>query len=253
MTISCPKIKTIDIILSIWSCRHGNQAGEVKPLNKMRICQIGQIDYGEALALQNRLAGLRQSGQIDDTLLILEHPPVITLGVRGHYEHIFLSREELAEKGVSIYEINRGGDVTYHGPGQIVGYPIFKLTDFTGGIHRFIDLIEQTVQNLLFDQFGIEACAGSGKMTGLWVGDRKIMALGIAVRHGISMHGFALNINTDLSHFKWINPCGLSMGVTSVAQLTGAKVDLPNLSRMLGHYFAAAFEADASEVRREDL
>jgi lipoyl(octanoyl) transferase len=225
----------------------------VNPLNKLQICQVGRIDYGEALALQNRLAGLRLAGQIDDTLLILEHPPVITLGVRGRYENIFLSQEELAARGVSIYEINRGGDVTYHGPGQIVGYPIFRLVDFPGGIRHFIDLIEQTVQNLLSDLFCIKACAGTGKMTGLWVGDEKIMALGIAVRHGISMHGFALNVNTDLGHFQWINPCGLSKGVTSIARLTGAKVDMANLSRVLGEFFASAFEMEAVEVRREDL
>jgi lipoyl(octanoyl) transferase len=218
-----------------------------------RICYLGRTGYPEALELQEKLAAQRQAGLVEDTLLILEHPPVITLGARGRYENIYLSREELEEKGVSIHEINRGGDVTYHGPGQVVGYPIFRLVDFPGGIHRFVELLEKTVIDLLDEVFGIKGEAGSGKMTGIWVGDRKIMAIGIAVRRGVSMHGFAFNVNTDLEHFRWINPCGLSKGVTSVAELTGARVDFVKVSQLVGSYFAKTFQRDLANIGRNEL
>jgi lipoyl(octanoyl) transferase len=222
-------------------------------MSTLRICFLGRIDYQEALDLQEKLAAQRQAGQIGDTLLILEHPPVITLGSRGRYENIYLSQDKLARLGVSIHEINRGGDVTFHGPGQIVGYPIFRLADVPGGIRCFVSLIEQMAIQLLDDVFAIKAIAGSGKMTGIWVDDRKIMAIGIAVRHGISMHGFAFNVNTNLEHFTWINPCGLSKGVTSIAELTGEPADFSEVSQLVGRYFASAFQMRAMLVSRGDL
>jgi lipoyl(octanoyl) transferase len=222
-------------------------------VSTLRICYLGRIGYMEALGLQERLAAQRQEDLVEDTLLILEHPPVITLGARGHHENIYLSQNELANRGVSVHEITRGGDVTYHGPGQIVGYPIFRLVDFPGGIRQFVHLIELSVIRLLDEEYAIKAEAGTGKMTGIWVGDRKIMAIGIAVRHGVSMHGFAFNVNTDLSHFQWINPCGLSKGVTSVADLTGLPADFEQMSRLVGRYFAETFQSESIEIKRDEV
>jgi lipoyl(octanoyl) transferase len=222
-------------------------------MSGLRVALIGCIDYQEALDLQEQLAAQRQADRVDDTLLILEHPPVITLGARGRYENIYLPREELARLGVQIHEVSRGGDVTYHGPGQVVGYPIIKLTAFPGGVRAFVCAIETAAIRLLADHFAITATAGSGKLAGVWVGERKIMAIGIAVRHGVSMHGFALNVNTDLDHFNWINPCGLSKGVTSIAQVTGSKQDMEKVSRLAAAYVARHLTMPSREIGRGEL
>lgn len=222
-------------------------------MEHLRVCYLGRVEYAKALAIQEQLLAARQAGLIGDTLLVLEHPPVITLGVRGQYEHIYLSREELADRGVQIFETNRGGDVTYHGPGQIVGYPIFKLLDFPGGIRKFISLIENMAIDYLAEQYGLQAEARTGKETGIWVGESKIMAIGIAVRHGVSMHGFAININTDLSHFLWINPCGLAKGVTSVAEQIGTTVDFSQACRQIAAHFCRVFQRQLIEIKPDDL
>jgi lipoyl(octanoyl) transferase len=192
----------------------------------MTICKTGLMPYDKALQLQYRLVGDRQKGLIGNTLLLVEHPPVITMGIRADPANIHVSREQLAAAGVPIHDVNRGGDVTYHGPGQIVGYPIFQLKDFPQGVRWFIQTLETALIDLLREQYQIEAYGRQDKYTGVWVGDRKIVAFGLAIRQGVSMHGFAFNVNTDLSHFNWINPCGLSLGVTSVANELGHPVDL---------------------------
>jgi lipoyl synthase len=222
-------------------------------LADIRVCYLGRVEYEKALALQEQLVAARQAGHIGDTLLILEHPPVLTLGVRGQYEHIYLSRQELQARGVRIFETNRGGDVTYHGPGQVVGYPIFRLLDFPGGIRHFIGLIEKMAIDWLAESYGLVAEARTGKETGIWIGERKIMAIGLAVRQGVSMHGFALNINTDLSHFEWINPCGLAKGVTSVADQIGAAVDFEQACRQIGTSLARVFQRNSIEIEPDQL
>ena len=207
----------------------------------LSIHDLGRMAYGEALALQRHLVEQRRANALGDTLLMVEHPPVLTLGVRGDWANIYLPRAELAAAGVEIFEVERGGDVTYHGPGQLVGYPIINLHAFEGGIRAFISAMAQSIIDVLRDDFGIAAEQRHDRLTGVWVGDAKIAAFGIAVRHGVTMHGFAFNVNTDLRHFDWINPCGLSKGVTSVQRETGAPADLETVRRRLVERLCARF------------
>lgn len=222
----------------------------IKPLN---ICHLGRMDYDQALKIQLQLLERRQHDLIDDTLLLVEHPPVLTLGVRGQTSNIYLSREQLAAEGVQVYEVNRGGDVTYHGPGQIVGYPIMKISQTPGSLRDFVSAIELGLIHLLREEFAIAATQRHDKYTGVWVGERKIAAIGIAVKQYVSMHGFAFNVNTNLSHFDWINPCGLSMGVTSVADLTGQNADFEQVNHLVGRYLADSFGRIPSDCTLADL
>ena len=216
---------------------------------QINVVNLGLIPYGEALDIQYKLLEKRKNGEIENTLLLLEHPPVLTLGTRGEYNNIYLPTEELKRQGVEIFEVNRGGDVTYHGPGQIVGYPIFDLKDFGKDTRAFVQKIEQSIISLLQKEYGIDAHGETDKYTGVWVNDKKITAIGIAIRKWITMHGFAFNVNTNLEHFKWINPCGLSKGVTSVEELIGKKEDMSLAFEKVEHYFAKEFEANV--VRTE--
>jgi lipoyl(octanoyl) transferase len=219
----------------------------------LNIVNLGLIPYDEALDIQYKLLEKRKNDEIDNTLLLLEHPPVLTLGTRGEYQNIYLPTEELKRQGVEIFEVNRGGDVTYHGPGQIVGYPIIDLRDVGKDTRIFIQKIEQSIINLLQKEYGIHAYGETDKYTGVWVNDKKITAIGIAVRKWITMHGFAFNVNTNLDHFKWINPCGLSKGVTSVEQLIGKKEDMNIVYEKVEYYFAGEFEFIAVKKELKDL
>ena len=219
----------------------------------LQICDLGRLAYDRALDIQHRLLELRQQDLIGDVLLLVEHPPVLTLGVRGRNEHIYLSREMLDQAGVQVYEVSRGGDVTYHGPGQIVGYPIMKVRQHPGSIREFVACIEDGLIRLLKEIYQIDAVKRQDKYTGVWVGDRKIVAIGIAVKKWVTMHGFAFNVNTNLSHFEWINPCGLSMGVTSVEALTGQTADYDQVKYQVGRYLAQAFEREAKVCSLTDL
>jgi lipoyl(octanoyl) transferase len=215
---------------------------------KLNVCKLGNISYSNALEIQNTLQKKRQNGEILNTLLLLEHPAVITLGTRGDYKNIYLPTELLREQGVEIFEVGRGGDVTYHGPGQIVGYPIIDLNDFDKTIRTFIYKIENTIMRLLKDKFDITATSMTDKFTGVWVDDKKIAAIGISVKKWVTMHGFAFNVNTNLEHFNWINPCGLSKGVTSVEQLTGKPADMARMYDLVAEYFASELESEIVEV-----
>ncbi len=189
---------------------------------------LGLVEYGEALALQEELIEKRGAQEIPDTLLLLEHPPTITLG-RGAKEHnLLLSREEYAARGVAVEEIGRGGDVTYHGPGQLVGYPILDLNGGREDVRKYVASLEQTMIDLAA-RYGIVAERIDG-MNGSWVGvndrPRKIGAVGVRISRWITKHGFAFNGTTNLEHFSWIVPCGLvGKGVTSVEAETGLTVN----------------------------
>ena len=210
---------------------------------KWNIVSLGRVDYMEALDLQEKLLAKRQQGEIDNTLLLLEHPAVLTLGKRGLYSNIIVPKEELAANRISIYEVARGGDVTYHGPGQIVGYPIIDLKDLNKGVKDFVWTIEEVFIRLLKKEYGITAHREEKKYTGVWVGDEKITAIGIAVKHWVTMHGFAFNVNTELEHYKWINPCGISdKGVTSLEKLLGFPQDFAKLNEMVIEYFCEIFD-----------
>jgi lipoyl(octanoyl) transferase len=206
------------------------------------VVNLGLMDYNKALEIQigkwQRVANEEER----DTLFLVEHPPVITLGVRGKKENILVPEEELEKMGVSVVQVSRGGDVTYHGPGQIVGYPVMNLKHFGRDIHYFVEKIEDTFIKLLKDDYGIDACRGDKTYTGVWVGNDKITAIGIQVKRWTTMHGFAFNVNTDLSHFNWIIPCGLSdRGVTSLQKLTNRKQDMNKLFKRTAEAFCESF------------
>lgn len=204
--------------------------------------RVGRMEYLAALELQERLLSERAVGTVGDTLVLVEHPPVLTLGRRGDPANILLNRESLAALGVGIHEVNRGGDVTYHGPGQVVGYPVMDLRSREGDAKGFVHDVEEVFIRLLDREFGIPARREEGKFTGVWVGDEKIVAIGIAVRNLVTMHGFAFNVNVDLSHFNWINPCGITdRGVTSLSKLLGRTVDFEMANRLVESYFTEVF------------
>ncbi len=178
------------------------------------------MPYAEALALQRALVEERRANQIDDTLLLVEHPPVVTLGVRGDggRSHILATPEALAVRGMEVFETGRGGDVTYHGPGQILGYPILDLKPDRQDVHRYVRDLEEVLIRVAAD-FGIVATRVEG-LTGVWVGQEKLAAIGVRISRWITSHGFALNVCTNLDDFALIVPCGIEdRGVTSLARL----------------------------------
>ena len=188
--------------------------------------RLGSVPYGEAVALQADLVRRRRTDEIPDTLLLLEHPHVITLGSGSHGEHVLVSEQERRDRGIELYDSGRGGDVTYHGPGQLVGYPILRLEEGRRDLHRYLrDLEEALIRGIA--RFGLEGRRVEG-LTGVWVGDDKVAAIGIRVSSGwITSHGFALNVSTDLSYFGTIVPCGIrDHGVCSISDLLGRKVAL---------------------------
>lgn len=215
--------------------------------NDMRIdaVKLGRIEYAKALSLQQNLLALRQQEKIGDTLLLVEHDPVLTIGSSGSASNILLPRELLKEKGIDVYEVNRGGDVTYHGPGQIVGYPVLNLKNYGSDLRAFMWRMEDVFIHLLREQYSIEAYRDEKKYTGVWVGNDKITAVGVAVRKWVSMHGFAFNVNTNLEHFRWINPCGITdRGVTSLKKILGREMDFEMLNNQVAEYFCRTFGAE---------
>ena len=219
----------------------------------INIVNLGLIEYKEALDLQYALLEKRKCNEIGSTLLLLEHPHVLTLGKRGSREHIYADFSKLKKMDISVIEVNRGGDITYHGPGQIVGYAIFHAGDFDRDITGFVKNISSALIELLKESYGIEAHAERGKFAGVWVGEKKIAAIGIAIVDSVTMHGFALNVNTDLEYFDMINPCGLSRGVTSIKELTGKEADMKKVCRDTAEYFARAFGCETHHVSLADL
>ena len=186
----------------------------------MDVRRLGRVPYNDAWALQNRVADERRAGVVPDTLILLEHPHTFTIGRSGTRDHVFLSQAQMAARGITCLDVDRGGDVTYHGPGQLVGYPILDL-----GPKPDVGLYLRNLEGCLIDvlaDFGISAGRLSG-FTGVWIGDRKIAAIGIKVSQGVTTHGFALNVSTDLSLFTHILACGIpDKGVTSMALELGA-------------------------------
>jgi len=214
----------------------------------MRACEVrelGRLGYEDALALQNKLVAERQLGKISDQLLIVEHPHVITLGRNGHEENLLASEHILERAGISFYSTNRGGDITYHGPGQIVGYPILDLREWKRDVHAYVRAIEQTIIDALLD-FGINAGRIEG-MTGVWVNGKKVAAIGVHISRWVTSHGFALNHTTDLSYFQYIVPCGLSKPVTSLREL-GVEASRAEATEALVRHFGRLFELETVEL-----
>jgi lipoyl(octanoyl) transferase len=213
----------------------------------VEIRRLGVIGYERALDLQRELVDRRKRGEIPDQLLLLEHPDVITLGVktRNDRTHVLESEASLAEKGVALFETGRGGDVTYHGPGQLVGYPILDLSPDRRDVHRYVrDLEEVLIQAAA--TFGIAAGRVPG-LTGIWVGppgapQEKLAAIGVRISRWVTSHGFALNVNTDLSRFGLIVPCGITdKGVTSMERLLGRRIPMDEVAEAVERAFASVF------------
>ena len=199
------------------------------------------MGYGPALELQQELIAARKQGTAPDHLLLLEHPHVITLGRNGHLENLLASAEIMERAGISYFPTDRGGDVTYHGPGQLVAYPILDLREWHRDVGAFVRAVEQTIIDTLAD-YGIEA-GRIPKLTGVWVDGRKIAAIGVHISRWVTSHGLALNVSTDLSYFQYIVPCGLTKPVTSMAQL-GVRVTLEEVSRNLAAHFGRIFDCE---------
>jgi lipoyl(octanoyl) transferase len=207
-----------------------------------QVRRLGVVPYGEALELQRTLVEARKAGGIPDQLLLLEHPPVITLGarVRGDRSHVLASKEALDAAGVALYESGRGGDVTYHGPGQLVGYPILDLRPDRCDVHRYVRDLEEVMIRAAA-HFGVQA-ERVGGLTGAWVGNGKLAAIGVRISRWITSHGFALNVSTDLSHFGMIVPCGIAdRGVTSLGKLLGSAPPMDSVADAVAAVFAAVF------------
>lgn len=197
----------------------------------------GRIRYADGLELQARLVADRQAGRIPDTLLLLEHDPVFTLGRNARKENVLFPEDALRARGFDVFETGRGGDVTYHGPGQVVGYPILDLSPDRRDVHRYVRDLEEVMIRACRD-YGIEACRIPG-LTGTWVGHEKIGAIGVRISRWVTSHGFAFNVATDLSPFSLIVPCGIrDRGVTSLERLLQRAVPLAEVMDRLAVHFA---------------
>lgn len=205
----------------------------------------GLVPYEEALAWQYELVEKRRRGECGDCLILLEHPPVLTTGRREQSHNILIDANALH---IPVVKTNRGGEVTYHGPGQLVGYLIVDLSAFSRRVKQFVHNLEEVFVRFLDQEFGIEA-QRHDKHRGVWVGDDKITAIGLAIEREITMHGFAFNVNTDLEHFKWIVPCGISdKGVTSLKKLTGQSQDMEALIPRLAELYRRIYGYDSMEL-----
>ena len=217
-------------------------------MHSCEVRELGRIEYGSAFQLQQRLVEQRKQGLIPDQLLLLEHPHSITLGRNGRMENLLASEPALRSAGISFHATDRGGDITYHGPGQAVGYPILDLRDWKRDVGAYVRAVEQVMIEALAD-FGIAAGRLPG-CTGVWVDGRKIGAIGVHISRWITSHGFALNVYTDLSYFGYIVPCGLTKPVTSMAQL-GVDAALPDVNARLATRFGRVFDRVILETAME--
>jgi lipoyl(octanoyl) transferase len=211
----------------------------------LEVRRLGLVPYADGLALQKELVEERKAGRIPDQLLLLEHPPVITLGakVRNDRSHVLLSPPALEDAGVELFEAGRGGDVTYHGPGQLVGYPILDLRPDRCDVHRYVRDLEQVMIDAAA-AFGVEAGRVDG-LTGAWVGRDKLAAIGVRISRWITSHGFAFNVTTNLSHFDFIVPCGIAdRGVTSLGRLLGRTVPTEEVEAAVVEAFARVFDRE---------
>ena len=226
---------------------------------KVKITELGFLPYSEAWDIQeeyfsNTIAVKRQNRQLDysilteNHLLLVEHPPVFTLGKSGKIDHLLLKEEVLKSKGIAFFKTNRGGDITFHGPGQLVGYPILDLDNFFTDIHKYLRYLEEIIIKTLSD-FGLNSARSDGE-TGVWLDldtpfARKICAMGVRASRWVTMHGFALNINTDLSYFDYIVPCGIQgKGVTSIAKELKREVDPSIVKAAVLKHFSEVFEVE---------
>lgn len=213
------------------------------PLKGLTIMDLGSRNYQEVWDMQKALQSKRINGEIEDTLLLVEHEPVYTLGKNGDENHLLQNYPE----EINIFKVERGGDITFHGPGQLVGYPILDLHNYKLSINWYMRSLEETIINTL-QYFGIEGKRIEG-LTGVWVGDNKIAAFGVRVSRWVTMHGFALNVSPDLRYYDGIIPCGLfEYGVISMEKILGHKVEFEHVKQILIHEFSHIFKQNNLEV-----
>lgn len=207
--------------------------------DELWVCQLGVVEYREALALQLALRDAREAEEIPDSLLLLEHPPVYTKGRRSDPRELAMGEDWYRSQGIDVVDVDRGGRVTYHGPGQLVGYPILRVSDVVAHLRT----LEQAIVAALAEE-GIAARGRAEEgpnYTGVWAGERKIASLGVHVRKGITTHGFAVNVDADLQPFEWVVPCGLKgVQMTSITRERGARADLRCFRRRMAHAVARA-------------
>jgi len=219
---------------------------------ELAVRRLGTVDYAEGLDVQRRLVEQRRAGDIPDTLLLLQHPHVLTLGVKlaDAKLHVLASPEELAALGVEVFEAGRGGDVTYHGPGQLVAYPILDLRPDRCDVHKYVRDLEEVMIRVCAS-LGLAAGRVAGK-SGAWIGDNKVGAVGVRISRWITSHGIALNVTPDLSYFSLIVPCGISdKGVTSLARELGREVSMDDVEESFASHFADVFERHAMDGAAE--
>jgi lipoyl(octanoyl) transferase len=212
-------------------------------VRELEVRRLGLVPYAEALALQRALVEERRADRVPDLLLLLQHPPVITLGVKGDggRSNIVVTDERLVELGIEISETGRGGDVTYHGPGQVVAYPILDLKPDRCDVHRYVRDLEEVMIRTCSD-YGLPAGRITG-LTGTWIGTEKIGAIGVRISRWITSHGFAFNVSTELDHFNLIVPCGISdRGVTSLERAAARKIEIADVEDVIARHFSDVFE-----------
>jgi lipoyl(octanoyl) transferase len=212
-------------------------------MRAFEIRRLGVVPYADALEIQRALVEDRRANRVGDLLLFVEHPHVLTLGVRGDggRSHILAPPEMLHARGIEIYETGRGGDITYHGPGQVVGYPIVDLKPDRCDVHRYVRDLEDVLIRTAAD-YGVSARRIDG-LTGVWVGDEKLAAIGVRISRWVTSHGFALNVATDLENFDLIVPCGIAdRGVTSLSRLLSRPIDTRDVQDRVAHHFVDVFK-----------
>ncbi len=219
-------------------------------MRSLEVLDLGRMRYADALDVQQRLVKARQSGEGCDTLLFVEHPHVVTIGRNGKLQHLLASEEILARTGIEYYETDRGGDVTYHGPGQVVGYPILDLREWKRDVHAYFSGVEQALMDALA-VLGVAAnrIAERG-YEGVWVDGGKIAAIGIHISRWVTSHGFALNVDTDLTYFKYIVPCGLTKPVCSLRSL-GCQASREEVMSAIAASFANVFGYELAMAQQE--
>jgi lipoyl(octanoyl) transferase len=208
-------------------------------MRELFVRDLGRLGYDEALTIQKDLVEKRKQGLIPDQLLIVEHPHVITLGRNGHLENLLANEDVLRRAGIAFHHTDRGGDITYHGPGQIVGYPILDLREWKRDVVAYVRALEQAIMDALAE-FEIEAARVAG-CTGVWVDGKKVAAIGVHISRWVTSHGFALNHTTDLSYFQYIVPCGITKPVTSMREL-GSTANRETVTASLARNFAKNFQ-----------
>ena len=212
--------------------------------NLLEVIDLGKKSYNEAYNIQMDILDKKILDNEHHTLILVEHPPVFTIGRSGSESNIIIDKKELKKRGIKVHNIDRGGDITYHGPGQLVGYPILKLDYLKKDLHWLLRNYEEVFMRLLKEEYNINAKRLSG-LTGVWIDNNKITAIGIGVKKWITFHGFAFNVNTNLEHFNYIIPCGISnKGITSLEKLSNKKIDFEKTKEQVANYFSEVFKME---------